>query len=366
MSDQSRRRAEVLVIGAGVSGLTTALCLRQKRFGVTVVADRFAPYVTSVVAGALWEWPPAVCGRHDDRDSLARSKAWCELSYGVFADLALDPATGVSLRPVNFYFKRPIEQDRQQLEKMEELRGRVQGFTHDSALIAANQVSPAAGVRDAYAHLAPMIDTDVYMPWLLREVRNSGCQVVQGKLDGPLCDQEEALLKRFGAEAIIHCAGLGAKELAEDEVFPVRGALIRVRNDGKEMPRITQAHCISHTGPSNEPGFLFIVPRGRETLLLGGLAEPGELGLDVDLENHAPIREMHRRCLEFLPILERAEIDSAEPIRVGLRPFRHAGVRLEKEPGRRIIHNYGHGGSGVTFSWGCSQEVARLAEELLA
>jgi D-amino-acid oxidase len=364
--DQSRSCAEVLVIGAGVSGLTTALCLRQKGFGVTVVADRFAPHVTSVVAGALWEWPPAVCGRHDDRDSLARAKVWCQLSYGVFADLALDPETGVSLRPSNFYFKRPIEEDPLQREKMEELRNKVQGFTHDSGLIAANQVNSDTGVRDAYAHLAPMIDTDIYMLWLLREVRNSGCRVVQAKIEGLLGDQEEALLQRFGARAIVHCAGLGAKELAEDDVFPVRGALIRVRNDGKEMPRITEAHCISHTGPSNEPGFLFIVPRGREMLLLGGLAEPGELGLNVDLENHSPIQEMHRRCLKFLPILKRAKIDAAEPIRVGLRPFRHAGVRLEREPGRRIIHNYGHGGSGVTFSWGCSQEVVRLAEELLA
>jgi D-amino-acid oxidase len=37
-------------------------------------------------------------------------------------------------------------------------------------------------------------------------------------------------------------------------------------------------------------------------------------------------------------------------------------VRLELEPGTRIIHNYGHGGSGVTFSWGCALEAAEMAE----
>ena len=57
---------DFLVIGAGVVGLTTALCARQAGYEVVVVAERFAPDITSVVAGALWEWPPAVCGHHRD------------------------------------------------------------------------------------------------------------------------------------------------------------------------------------------------------------------------------------------------------------------------------------------------------------
>ncbi|NEB20988.1 FAD-dependent oxidoreductase, partial [Streptomyces coelicoflavus] len=49
--------------------------------------------------------------------------------------------------------------------------------------------------------------------------------------------------------------------------------------------------------------------------------------------------------------------------RVGLRPARDA-VRLERgtlPDGRRLVHNYGHGGAGVTVAWGCAQEAARLA-----
>jgi D-amino-acid oxidase len=355
----------VLVIGAGVSGLTSALCLRRKGFDVSLVADQFAPRVTSIIAGALWEWPPAVCGHHQDPLSLARAKLWCETSYHVFTELSGDSATGVFLRPVNFYFKHRIQEDERQRAKMEELKGKVMQFKYDAGLIAENKVNVKFGVRDAYTYLAPMIDTDVYLRWLLREVRRAGCRIHEAKITGPLREQEQTLARQYGAEAIVNCTGLGAKELADASVYPVRGALLRVRNDGRTMPRVTQAHCISQNG-SGERGFLFILPRGNDMLVLGGLAEPDEWGLDIDLHNYEPIREMYRRCVDFLPALGNAEIDAAEPIRVGLRPFRRQHVRLEREAGTRIIHNYGHGGSGVTLSWGCALEVAERVNEVFA
>jgi D-amino-acid oxidase len=131
------------------------------------------------------------------------------------------------------------------------------------------------------------------------------------------------------------------------------------------MPRLTAAHCISHDDSETERGFVFIVPRGNDMLVLGGLAEPDEWGLDIGLDNYEPVRQMFRRCVDFLPALRNAQIDAAEPVRVGLRPVRKQNVRLELEAGLRVVHNYGHGGSGVTFSWGCAQEAAELVDRLL-
>jgi D-amino-acid oxidase len=48
---------------------------------------------------------------------------------------------------------------------------------------------------------------------------------------------------------------------------------------------------------------------------------------------------------------------------VGLRPVSET-VRLEREevaPGKLVVHNYGHGGAGITLSWGCAREAAALA-----
>src|SRR5580658_10074580 len=130
----------VLVVGAGVSGLTSALCLARAGFEVEVVADRFAPDVVSVVAGALWEWPPAVCGHHRDEESIERAKSWCTESYGRFAHLAADPATGVHMREAVFYFRRPVADDPFQHAKMTELSGRVLGFRHTGDLIYENGI----------------------------------------------------------------------------------------------------------------------------------------------------------------------------------------------------------------------------------
>src|ERR1700722_16939510 len=125
----------VLVIGAGVIGLTTAVCLRRQGYGVTVVAEKFAPQVTSVVAGALWEWPPAVYGRHSENASLQREKGWCKRSYEIFAELSQDPATGVFMRTATFYFRYPIDDDSIQVRKLNELRHNVRAFVRNPSLI---------------------------------------------------------------------------------------------------------------------------------------------------------------------------------------------------------------------------------------
>jgi D-amino-acid oxidase len=56
-----------------------------------------------------------------------------------------------------------------------------------------------------------------------------------------------------------------------------------------------------------------------------------------------------------VPALARARVLSH---RVGLRPARPA-TRLERVGD--VIHCYGHGGAGVTLSWGCADEVTALA-----
>jgi D-amino-acid oxidase len=200
------------------------------------------------------------------------------------------------------------------------------------------------------------------MQWLYSQVNELGCKIVQAKISGNLAELQEKLKSQFNIDIIVNCSGLGSIELANDDMYPLRGALIRVKNDGVSMPYVTTAHCMTFDNTVGGQNMIFILPRGENTLLVGGLVEPHQWKLDINLENYEPIQDMWNRCVKFMPILKNATIDSTEPVRVGLRPARKDNIRLEQEPGTDIIHNYGHGGSGVTLSWGCAKEVVQIAK----
>jgi D-amino-acid oxidase len=102
-------------------------------------------------------------------------------------------------------------------------------------------------------------------------------------------------------------------------------------------------------------------------VVLGGTEIPGDGSLDP---RPATAQRILADCAAVDPRLGTARI--LEHL-VGLRPARPR-VRLEAETGdghgtgdsagRLVIHNYGHGGGGVTLSWGCAREAARLVASL--
>ena len=86
----------ILIVGGGVIGLTTAWTLLDKGYHVTVIAKEWASFgkaqrLTSQIAGALWEFPPAVCGQHTDAISLHHSKRWSMISYHIWDAIAAEP-----------------------------------------------------------------------------------------------------------------------------------------------------------------------------------------------------------------------------------------------------------------------------------
>ncbi|KDQ33773.1 hypothetical protein PLEOSDRAFT_1099731 [Pleurotus ostreatus PC15] len=372
----------VLVVGGGVTGLTTTWALLDAGYDVTVVSEKWASLsdrITSQIAGALWEWPPAVCGKHTNLISLDNSKRWCLTSYRALDKLMKTLPVeehGVRMRAANFFFEQSLNDMPGQLEKMNEIEAEkeIQGFLHDPTLVSKHAVNQKAGVVDSYRHLAPVIDTDHYMTWLRYTVSKKGARLVTAKISGDLLAQEDKLLAKYNATAIINCTGLNAYETAADKtVLPLRGALIRVINDGKKFPKVTEALCVSHddTHGADAEDIVFIVPRNDRTLILGGLVQPHVHTLDLTI-NSPEIVRMRERCNAFVPGLEKAELDP-DPFVQGLRPFREANVRVEREQRLRpdgsishIIHSYGQGGSGFTLSFGCAADVMGLLEELEA
>jgi D-amino-acid oxidase len=151
---------------------------------------------------------------------------------------------------------------------------------------------------------------------------------------------------------VVNCSGLGARELVGDSsMTPIRGQVVRVRNPG------IRSFLLDNANPA---GVTYVVPRSSDCIL-GGTAEEDRWGTEPD---PATARAILERCKEIEPRLDGAEVLEH---RVGLRPGR-AEVRLESEileNGVPCIHDYGHGGSGVTLSWGCAEETVALVESAL-
>ncbi|KAK6955984.1 hypothetical protein Daesc_003631 [Daldinia eschscholtzii] len=372
----SSKSPHVLIIGGGVTGLISAWVLLDKGYRVTVVSSAWVndeQRLTSQIAGALWEFPPAVCGQHTDKISLAHSKHWSMTAYhiwdGIASIPALSEASGVRMMPSDFFFPEPVESDKAQVSKMTEIMASgVRGFYRGADIIDERGIDPSYGAVDAYELLAPVIDTDKAMVWLTELVESKGANLVTETIRGDLVEIEDGLRARFEADAIVNCTGLQAQELAGDEsVYPIRGGLIRVINDGTDFPKIEAALTITADAAHSANEIIFLVPRNDNILLIGGITEPHEWNLDLNL-NTPIIRRMRERCERFLPGLENARVDPEYPFAQGLRPFRGQNVRVERElrrTGSRIVHSYGHGGAGWSLSFGCARDVATLVDEAL-
>jgi D-amino-acid oxidase len=313
----SGHQPEVLVIGAGVCGLTTAICLAEAGLDVTIRAARLPPDTTSVAAGALW-------GPHLVENS-ERVTRWGLDTLDTLTGLAGQPHTGVHLG-------RGIEA-RHTPEAPPGWATGLPGFR------VCEPAELPAGLVTGWQFRAPVVSMPVYLGYLLARFTGNGGQVQVGTV-ASLAEAAQA------APVVVNCPGTGAHDLVPDpQMQPVRGQVVIVANPG-----LTD-FLVAPTQDGTEFSYLF--PHG-DTVVLGGTEQPGNWSLEPDPETS---RWILARCAALEPRLADAEI-LAE--RVGLRPFRPQ-VRLEAErtaSGGLLVHNYGHGGAGVTLSWGCAREIA--------
>ncbi|MFC8867056.1 FAD-dependent oxidoreductase [Streptomyces sp. NPDC057148] len=308
---------EVVVVGGGVVGLTTAVVLAERGRRVRLWTREAAERTTSAVAGGLW-WPYRV-------EPVALARAWALQSLDVYEELAARPeVTGVRM--------------------VEGVLGET-GLDEVDAWAAARlpglRVSTAEeyGGTGLWARL-PLIDMPAHLSWLRERFAAAG-GVLENRAVGRLDEAE--------ASVVVNCTGLGARELVPDPaVRPVRGQLVVVENPGVDTWRVS-------TDPVTGEVAYFLPQPGR--LLLGGTAEDDVWGDEPD---PAVAEAIVRRCAALRPEIAGARVLGHL---VGLRPARDA-VRLERESlpdGRVLVHNYGHGGGGVTVAWGCAREAAELA-----
>ncbi len=308
---------EAIVVGCGVAGLTTAVRLLEAGFKVRMVTRERTPNTTSDIAAAVWY--PFRCGPPD------RGLLWSRRTFRALRDLARDPGTGVTMVPGIDLLEIDDGSDPWWKGAVDSLR-------------RADAGEVAAGYVAGYVFTAPVVAMPVYMKWLESRVDALG-----GTIETRAVSNLEALL--LEVSLVVNCTGLAARELLkDDDLHPIRGQIVRVTAGLAD--RFVQA------AGARSP-LAYIIPR-PDCTVLGGTEDVGVWDLDVDPATSDAILA---RCRALVPALEHAEVLSHA---VGLRPGR-SEVRLEtvRRPGGIIVHNYGHGGGGVTLSWGCADEVCR-------
>lgn len=298
--------SRVIVVGAGVVGLTCAVRLLEAGHRVDVVARDLPRETTSAVAAALWY--PYRALPYD------RVLGWSQRSYDVFESLAkVASSSGVAML-------RGVELLREKAEPP---------WWADAVPVLTETYAVPDGYEVGRTFNAPVVEMPVYLDWLATLVHERGGTITRMNLSG----------LPAGADVVVNCTGIASRFLAaDDSVYPVQGQVVVVEQVGLDR------WWLDSDGPT------YVVPRSRD-IVIGGTDVEGEWSRTPSPEVASAIL---RRALRLVPELAGADVLAH---RVGLRPARPT-VRLERV--EDVVHCYGHGGSGVTLSWGCADEVAAL------
>lgn len=294
----------VIVVGAGVVGLTAAVRLLEAGHRVDVVARDLPLETTSAVAAALWypyrAEPPELV------------TAWSARAYEVFAELARsEPGAGVRMVRGTEVFAAPRPDPRWR------------------PAVPALHRTTVASYADAWSFESPVIEMPVFLSWLTDRIVSLGGTVTRMNLSA-----------LPAADLVVNATGLGARHFADDPaVTPVRGQVVVVDQFGLDR------WWLDASAPT------YVVPREHE-VIVGGTDIEGEWSRTPDPE---VTRDILDRAARLVPGVRDATI---RRVKVGLRPVRPT-VRVERSGD--VIHCYGHGGSGVTLSWGTAEQVVTLA-----
>ena len=317
---------DVLVIGAGVSGLTTAVCLAEAGATVTVSAAAPPAQTTSAVAGAIWG--PHLIEASD------RAATWGTVTLARLIELASEPAAAVRM----LTGRLTVHAGQDPPDWVDVLGGMPLG----------NPELPD-GFTAGWRFTAPVVTMPRYLDWLQGRFRAARGQLAEsrGSALGSLAEAAASTT----AGVIVNCTGIGARDFVPDrEMMPVRGQVVVAANPS---PRISEFFI----GLGDESAHLtYLFPHG-DIVVLGGTEGRGDWSLEPD---PATAERILRDCAAIEPRLRGARVIEH---RVGLRPARPT-VRLEAERlpgGQTVVHNYGHGGAGVSLSWGCAADAAGLA-----
>ncbi|XP_063829879.1 D-amino-acid oxidase isoform X1 [Ostrinia nubilalis] len=320
-------KVKIAVLGAGANGLASAVKIQEayKHAEVVIVSNEFSPDTTADGSGGLWY--PYLCGSTSE-NLLAK---WGAETYNFLHEIWFEGGNNVCLIP--FYeFYRDI-----QYQQPPKWLNSVFGY-HQLNETQLNYYSKLYNVefRSGMTFLTFVLHPSSLLKYFTERFKCANGKILRAEITS----LDDPLLTDF--DVVVNCTGLGARNLVPDSsVFPIRGQISKV------IAPWVNAVIV-------EDGGNYIIPN-TETCVLGGTHQEHDYNTKI---NDTDTDFIHNGCRTIIPGLEHAKLVRQW---VGLRPGRHE-IRLDHEVrnGKLVIHNYGHGGSGLTLFWGCAQEVVDI------
>jgi len=333
----------VAIVGAGVSGLTCGVVFAERGYRTAIFAKESGRQTTSAAAAALW-FPY-------DVEPVNKVIPWALETFQTAIDLARAPESGISMIELRQFARtKKIEIPdwaiplgaRALIQREVENKATSEATTLEKPDVeptANERTTSSVSFKSGFSLRVPLMDTSIYLDYLAKRFLAAGGLIPENVRFEKLEDVDPKF------DLVINCAGIGARELVHDfDLEPHRGQVAIV-------PRIKD---LPYAVVCDDAPLMYAIPR-RNDCVFGGTNDSSD-DLAVDSETTARIVAECSRVLN----IEKTNVVAE---RVGLRPYRKSGVRLERahlRDGRGLVHNYGHGGSGLTLSWGCAAEVLRL------
>ncbi|KAL8297827.1 hypothetical protein RB597_007143 [Gaeumannomyces tritici] len=357
----------IVVIGAGVSGLTSALLLSENKNNAVTVVAKHMPGDYDIEYTSPW------AGANVLPMSQKSDSQWERRTWPVLRRLAAEvPEAGIHFQKTHI-FQRPTtagaDDEGGGLDPLFDKDPWYKELMPDFHPLAASELRP--GMASGNEFTSVCINTALYLPWLVGQCRARGVVFRRAVLAHV---SEAASLAGGGggspADLVVNATGVLACRLGgvmDAKVCPARGQVVVVRNS---LPVMIGVQC--GRGPADRPDeLIYSMERaaGGGTVL-GGSYEKGNW--DPNPDPNLALRIM-TRVVELYPEIAGGKgVAGLDVIRhgVGLRPYREGGVRVETEVldgmDCPVIHNYGHAGWGYQGSYGCAERVVELADEVFA
>lgn len=362
----------IIVIGAGVSGTTTALTLQLLGYETEIYTDKAVTDTINKRANPEFAslFPSASVIPHSVYSS--RLKELFLRSQSFFYELRKLTFPGVTIhKHYEIFESEPVQPDycnwMLNLQTLDEIDDK--------------QIPRRPGISKLYGWAFDCIFADwaLYMPSLYECYEQAGGTITRQKL-------APGDIPELAANTVINCSGTGSPVLFDDpsdQQLIQRGHLLHktgtplLTNADNEIISYNYTPSSSiYADSKGNPCDVYCYPR-KDGWVLGGSRQTGELGTtswsnDItkadtykidDISFPKQIIDLNR---EILVTTFGAELDKSDELAatVGYRYIRNRqdGLRLEAEvvADKKIIHNYGLGGAGVTLSWGCALDIASM------